>query len=259
MDDSEPFAVAQGDKVVCSSVANLKAIVFDYYETLAELSPAIRERTFDELARRVGLDLPPGEAYRHWRELTTKDWVLRLGGQQRPPLDGPTPPFRTFWDIWLQRSRELFQHWGVDASAEIGAAAYRDAHVGAAVYADVPPALESLGGRYRLAVLSDADRDFLETSIQRNGLVFETIVASGEVRAYKPHVSLFREVCARLGVEPSTAVFVGDSPWADVAGARHAGLRAVWMNRHGASWPEDIERPEAEFGSLEELVRLLDA
>ncbi len=38
------------------------AVVFDYYETLVELSNSIRVRFFDDLARRVGADVPPGEA-----------------------------------------------------------------------------------------------------------------------------------------------------------------------------------------------------
>jgi len=238
-------------------VANLKAVVFDYYETLAELSPETRGRVFDDLARRVGLDLSPGEAYRHWRELTMKDWLLRLGGRQRPPLDGPTPPFRSFREVWLERSRELFQAWGVDAAAELGLDAYRGAHAGAAAYPDVLAALEALRGRYRLAVLSDADRDFLEQSLKTNGFDFEAVVASEDLRAYKPHVSLFREVCARLGLEPSEAVFAGDSPWADIAGARHAGMRAFWLNRHDAAWPEDIKPRPATVSSLEELAGLL--
>ncbi|MCH8066456.1 MAG: hypothetical protein IIC90_11635 [Chloroflexi bacterium] len=40
-------------------------------------------------------------------------------------------------------------------------------------------------------------------------------------------------------------------------GARHVGLRAVWINRHGADWPEDIKRPPYEFASLDELAALL--
>ncbi|OGO50241.1 MAG: hypothetical protein A2148_04435 [Chloroflexi bacterium RBG_16_68_14] len=237
-------------------MANLSAVVFDYYETLAEISASIRERIFDDLAQRVGLDLAPGEAYRHWRELTTRDWVLRLAGQQQPPLDGPTPPFVSFREVWLERSRQLFERWGVDAPAELGADAYAGAHASAAVYADAPPALTALQERYRLAVLSDADSGFLASSMERNGLAFEAVVASEEVRAYKPHVSMFREVCARLGVEPSSALYVGDSPWADIQGARHAGMRAVWVNRHGVTWPEDMEPPEAEIRSLDQLDEL---
>ena len=51
---------------MCSSVARLQAVIFDYYGTLAEFAQPRRERVFDDLARRLGIDLPPGEAFRHW-------------------------------------------------------------------------------------------------------------------------------------------------------------------------------------------------
>ncbi len=44
---------------------------------------------------------------------------------------------------------------------------------------------------------------------------------------------------------------------ADIEGARHAGLRAVWVNRHGIDWPEDIGRPQYEIATLAELAALL--
>jgi len=230
-------------------MAAIDAVIFDYYETLAALPREPREHAFDELAQRVGVDLPPAEPYRHWRELTP-DWSLP---HQRPPLDGVAPPFRPFHDVWCQRSDELFRRWGVDMPGEVGAEAYAEAHAAAPLYHEVPEALDALRGRFQLAVLSDADEGFLRESLRRNGLAFEVVILSEEVRAYKPHVSMFREVCTRLGVEPAQAVYVGDSPWADIAGARHAGLRAVWLDRHGASWPEDIEPPEIVITDLSEL------
>ena len=242
-----------------ASVADVAAVIFDYYETLAELSLPIRTGVFDDLARKVGLDLPPGEAYRHWRELTTRDWKLRLGGYERPPLAGSTPPFVTFREVWLERSRQLLEQWKADEPAQVGLDAYRGIHNGAAVYPDVPPALDALRVRYRLAVLSDADSDFLASSVQRNALSFEAVVSSEDVRAYKPHISLFREVCARLGIQASEAVYVGDSPWSDIEGARHAGMEAVWMNRHDAAWPDDIEPPHGMVRSLGELAEVLEA
>ena len=238
-------------------MAEITSVVFDYYETLAELSLPIRERFFDDLARRLGVDLLPGEGYRHWRELTTSDLKLRLGGQ-RAPLDGSPPPFRTFRHVWLERSRELFQQWGVNTPAEVGADACAGLHAGAIVYPEVPDMLEELRSRHRLAVLSDADGDFLESSVRRNGLTFDAVIASDELRAYKPHVSLFREVCGRLGVQPSQVAFVGDSPWADIEGARHAGMWAIWVNRHGVSWPEEIAPPPAVVISLGELAELIE-
>lgn len=255
----------------------ITAIIFDYYETLAELSTGTRERVFDDLARGLGVELPPTEAFRQWRELTTRDFKLRLGGNERPSLDGRPIPFVSFRDVWLHRMAQLFAHWGVDEDAEIGYAAYRDAHAHAVLYPEVRSALDALRSRYRLAVLSDADGDFLTANLQRNRLAFEVMVSSEDVQAYKPHVSLFREACARLGVAPEAAVYVGDSPWADIAGARNAGLRAVWVNRHGIewpsavapspddsptldiSWPSAIAPPEMQITSLTELASLIEA
>jgi 2-haloalkanoic acid dehalogenase type II len=233
------------------------AVVFDYYETLVELSNSTRVRFFDDLARRVGVDLSPGEAYGHWRERIVNDRTVRLAGMRRPPSDGPTPPFVSFRDTWLKRFCELFRLWGVDVPAELGADAFAEAHGDALVYPDVPPALAILRDRCQLAVLSDADRGFLEASVRRNDLAFEVIVTSDEVRAYKPHISMFRTVCDRLGVGPEATVYVGDGPWQDVEGARNAGMTAVWMNRSGGPWPEDVDPPPAEVASLTELVDLL--
>ncbi len=36
-------------------MADLKAVIFDYYETLVQLTQPIRERHFDQLARRAVL------------------------------------------------------------------------------------------------------------------------------------------------------------------------------------------------------------
>ena len=240
-------------------MAQLKAIIFDYYETLVELGGDIRERAFDQLASDVGVDLPAGEAVRHWRELTTKDAVLRFGGNERPPLDGAPAPFVSFRDVWLARFRELFEHWSVDAPAEVGANAYRDLHAQADLYPDARPAVEMLAhaaGARQLAVLSDTDHDFLDASLRRNGLQFDAVVSSEELRVYKPHVSIFHETCARLGVAPEDALYVGDSPWADVAGARNAGLRAVWLNRRNTAWPGDIEAPNETVSDVVGLLEL---
>lgn len=238
-------------------MANLEALIFDFYETLVELSSGVRDRVFEDVARAVGVQLPSGEARRRWRELAASDSAVRLGGMRRLSLDGEPLPFVSFGETWRLRFTELFEKWGTEASPELGVAAHRDAHVGVTVYPEVPAALDALRGRFRLAVLSDADDDFILPCIERNGLSFEAVVTSEELRAYKPHISVFRETCRRLGVEPEHAAYVGDSPWADIAGARNAGLHAVWVDRHGNDWPEGIEPPPATVTSLDELASLL--
>jgi putative hydrolase of the HAD superfamily len=57
---------------------------------------------------------------------------------------------------------------------------------------------------------------------------FDAILVSGEEGVHKPDAELFRRALARCGVAPHEALFVGDHPVADVAGAHEAGLKAVW-------------------------------
>lgn len=240
-------------------MANFDAVIFDFFETLAETSPDFRDRVFDDIARHAGVELAPGDGYRQWRELGASDTKVRLGGMPRLPLDGEVPPFVTFRHGWKLRATDLFRNWGTDASPELAADIYREAHGNADLYPDVRPALDAVRGRYRLAVLSDADDDFLQPCIERNGLSFAAVVTSEELQTYKPHISMFLEACRRLDVEPSRAVYVGDNPWSDVAGARNAGMQAFWVNRHSVDWPDDIEPPHATLTSLAGLVDALEA
>ena len=240
-------------------MAAIEAVVFDFYETLVEQSPGFRDRVFDDIARRAGVELAQGAGYQDWRELAASDSAVRLGGMRRLPLDGERPPFVTFRERWTRRATEMFAKWGTDAPPELAAEIYRDAHRAAALYPEVMPVLEELSGRYRLAVLSDADDDFILPCIERGRLSFETVVTSEELRTYKPHVTMFREICRRLGVDPSQAAYVGDSPWLDVAGSRNAGMQSIWVNRHDTAWPDDIDPPPATVTSLDQLPATLSA
>ncbi|MEX0785183.1 MAG: hypothetical protein WD939_00960, partial [Dehalococcoidia bacterium] len=143
-------------------MAELKAIIFDYYETLVELVTPTRERAFDELARSVGVELQPGEAYRQWRNLSLTDTEARFGGAERRLLDGDPPPFVSFAEAWERRFGELFERWGVDAHPSVGVEVQHRMHANGLAYPEAPAALEALGSRYRLAVFSDADQGFLE-------------------------------------------------------------------------------------------------
>jgi putative hydrolase of the HAD superfamily len=59
--------------------------------------------------------------------------------------------------------------------------------------------------------------------------LLDTVVISEAEGITKPHSSIFHRAVARLGGEPGAAVFVGDHPEADIAGARAAGLHAIWV------------------------------
>lgn len=123
---------------------------------------------------------------------------------------------------------------------------------------DVPNALETLGERgLRTGVLSDADTDQISACLARCDLHFDAVLCSEDLGCYKPHRSVFHAACEALGVEPGDAVYVGDSPINDVEGSRRAGLGAVWLNRRGLRWPDDLDPPELVATSLDDMIEIL--
>ena len=63
----------------------------------------------------------------------------------------------------------------------------------------------------------------------------------------------------RGGAAASETLHVGDHPEHDVAGARAAGLKTVWLNRQGARWPGHLAPPDSVFTNLADLERQLQA
>lgn len=96
----------------------------------------------------------------------------------------------------------------------------------------------------------------LRTALQRLGLgpLLDVLVLSDEEGLAKPHPEIFSRVLAALGVEPGEAIFVGDSPYHDVAGAQGVGMRAVLVGARSA----DGVRPDAVAPSVAGVLPLVD-
>ena len=58
-------------------------------------------------------------------------------------------------------------------------------------------------------------------------------MVSGDLGVAKPDAAAFHHALDLLGARPEDATMIGDSLERDVEGALAAGLRAVWINRHG--------------------------
>jgi len=80
-------------------------------------------------------------------------------------------------------------------------------------------------------------RHELEKNRLADHLAFVMVSADYSIR--KPNPLLLDTAAARLGVEPHDIWFVGDRLDTDVAGARAAGMTAVWFNRVRDQLSED--------------------
>jgi FMN phosphatase YigB (HAD superfamily) len=89
--------------------------------------------------------------------------------------------------------------------------------------------------------------------------MMRSVVVSSEEGWRKPHRSLFVKALRELGVGGEEAVFVGDSPWHDIEGARAAGMRAVLTRQYATRPTDGFAPPDATIDHLRELAEVLRA
>jgi HAD superfamily hydrolase (TIGR01509 family) len=73
----------------------------------------------------------------------------------------------------------------------------------------------------------------------------------------KPDPAMILHVLGELGVPRQHAIFVGDKLRTDVAAARYAGVRSVYIRKRGSPWATRAERPDFTIGDLRALPALL--
>ena len=108
---------------------------------------------------------------------------------------------------------------------------------------------------WKLAILSNTDRDYIEASMERIGVPFELAIVASEIGSYKPGHRHWEAFFERTGADRAGHVHVGASLFHDIAPARELGLRTIWVNRLG---DERAPRPDVELHQLRGLGDALD-
>jgi 2-haloacid dehalogenase len=132
-------------------------------------------------------------------------------------------PTRSYREVMRGVARRL----GVDADPA-------ESLAGWPVFPDVRPALEEARRRgWRLAILSNSDRDLLDASMAAIGAPFELSVVASEIGSYKPALGHWHAFEERAGRLPDA--HVAQSHFHDVVPAGQLGIPTVWINRLGES------------------------
>jgi len=97
------------------------------------------------------------------------------------------------------------------------------------VPSELPGVLETLQkAGYRLGVVSNRDKPYWEELVTLNLCpFFEFSLAAGEVQSWKPDAGIFQAALDRIDSTATQTLYVGDNYFADVVGARRAGLQPV--------------------------------
>jgi 2-haloacid dehalogenase len=209
---------------------------FDCYGTLIDWNGGIRA----ELERLFGAERG-GDLARRYHEL-----------EPQVQAEDPSRSYREVLTLTLLRLAELE---GLPIP-EGETSALAQALPSWRPFPEVRPALEALREHgWRLAILSNSDRDLIAASRGRIGVPFQETVVAEEIGSYKPAHGHWNEFFSRTGANRELHAHVAASLFHDIAPASELGLVSVWVNRLGeAADPE----PTREIADLEPLPDVLD-
>jgi 2-haloacid dehalogenase len=180
---------------------------FDCYGTLIDWNGGIRR----ELARVFG-DVRADAQLERYHDVEP---ALQVGGE------------RSYREVMTETMRQL-------GASEEGAGGLAEALPTWEPFPEVRPALEDARARgWKLAILSNTDRDFIEASLERIGVPFELAIVASEIHSYKPGHRHWLQFFEETDAPRDGHVHVAQSHFHDVVPATELGLRTIWINRYG--------------------------
>lgn len=122
-------------------------------------------------------------------------------------------------------------------------------------FPEVPAALRELRSRgYKLAILSNVDRDLLDHSIANLGVAPDLAVTAQDCGSYKPAPGHWQTFLREARVTPAEVVHTGASQYHDMRPAAALGFRTVFVDRHGEELTTAPTRTIPDLSTLPETI-----
>jgi 2-haloacid dehalogenase len=124
-------------------------------------------------------------------------------------------------------------------------------------FPDVVKALETLRkAGFKLAILSNGDRDMLEAAKPHIGFPFDHVISVQEAGYFKPHWKTYATAEAIIGEARSSCLFVANHAF-DCVGAKAYGMRTAFINRRRRPFGETPHPPDLVVENFAELADVL--
>ncbi len=119
-------------------------------------------------------------------------------------------------------------------------------------FADVGPPLAELRKEgWKLALLTNCDRDIIALTQRRLPASFDAAVTAEDVSAYKPNPAHFRLFQSTFGSSADAWIHVAQSYFHDIRPTHELGITRIWVNRQGEK--DDPSLADAVIGGLADL------
>jgi len=239
------------------SLNGIKAIFFDLDGTLRHSVPHGGD-VFSDYVATLGLQIKQEDRIRGTR---WEHFYWASSPDLRDDLMAHSGETENFW---IEYSRRRLIALGASPAWALTYAPKVSIHMGAeyrpesVVPDEVRETLVQLKeAGYLMAVLSNRDKPFIDVlENHKISEFFDFSMAGGEVNSYKPEPGLFEHALKRSKLTAQEAMYVGDNYFADIVGARRAGLVPVLFDPDGI-FPEADCTIIRSFTELNSIVKVI--
>ena len=222
---------------------DIKVLAFDQYGTVVDMQNGLTENVTPFLK--------------------TKGW------------DGEASRFVTWWrrthfensmiDALCDRGHTTYRQIGHRAVSHVmdrAGIAYTQDEVASLVsqietltpFPDVIEALERLrGAGYKLAILSNGDRDMLEAAKPHIDFQFDETISVQEAGYFKPHWKTYAKAEEILDEERTSILFIANHAF-DCVGAKAFGMRTAFIDRRKRPFGQEPQQPDIIVANFKELA-----
>ena len=218
---------------------NVKAIIFDAYGTLFDVSSAAKK-----CKDKIG-DKWEGFA-NYWRTTQLEyTWLRSLMDRHKD-----------FWQVTEDSLDKSMKAFKIDSSMR---GELLDLYKILSTFPEVKEVLNNLKEKnYKLAILSNGTPSLLNELVKSNNLdsIFDDIFSIEEVGIYKPSSKVYDIPIKKFKIQKDEVVFLSANTW-DVSGGGNYGYNSVWVNRNNNIFDSLDYIPQNQVKNLGELLDLI--
>ncbi len=229
----------------------IRAVLFDFDGTLRHNRPDANQFFFDYASQLGAVDSPINRrrAYQWAHSYWNSDGGVR---EDVRALGRNTPEF---WDNY---ARNYLLAFGCSRDQAEAYAPAMNLHMSENYKPEnwIDPETEGVLTHFQardllLGVVSNRDEPFWGELVTLELCpYFMFSLSAGEAKSWKPHPGIFENAIAIIGVDPAETVYIGDNYYADIVGARNAGIHPILID------PFDIF-PDADCPVIQKIGDLL--
>ncbi len=218
---------------------NIKAIIFDAYGTLFDVSSAA-EKCKDKIGNKW-------EGFANFWRTTQLEYTWLRSLMKR---------HKDFWQVTEDSLDKSMNAFNIDKSMRNE---LLDLYKILNTFPEVKDVLNKLKEKkYKLAILSNGTPSLLNKLVKSNNLenIFDDIFSIEEVGIYKPDARVYNIPVKKYQIQKNEVAFLSANTW-DISGGGNYGYNSIWVNRNNNIFDNLDYSPKKELKNLNQLLDIL--